>query len=166
MSQVPRLVGLPGGLAEPAPQPVLVCGHCGDRTSPGPAGLVPSARVCGRCGLGLLFTVGAGIAPLPRDPFLLVDRALLVSATSRAAEQLFGVREVDVVGRHLSDVLVPADIGVSPQALAVRVVAAVEGARAEDQLVVRPPGEFGVRWWLRIGPCGPPTAALLVLAAA
>jgi hypothetical protein len=34
----------------------------------------------------------------------------------------------------------------------------------DHHVVVRPRNTFGVRYWARIGPCGPPSAALVVLA--
>ena len=43
------------------------------------------------------------------------------------------------------------------------VVAATNEEDAQT-VVVRPVGEFGVRYRARIGPCGPPRAALIVLA--
>ena len=42
----------------------------------------------------------------------------------------------------------------------------MEAARGEGEgrrIVVRPSAEFGIRFWARIGPCGPPRAALVVL---
>lgn len=160
-----RLVALPGGQGAARP-PVLACSHCAARSEAAvPAGTLPASRVCGRCGLGLVFAVAADLAPRPADPFLLVDGALHVSAVSRRAETLLGTKEPELVGRHLADVLAPADVGLTAHALAALVVEAAAGGGDVTTAVVRPPGEFGVRWTARIGRCGPPTAAIVLLAA-
>jgi hypothetical protein len=42
----------------------------------------------------------------------------------------------------------------------------IHAARGEGEVhevVLRPSAEFGIRHWARIGPCGPPRGALLVL---
>jgi len=48
----------------------------------------------------------------------------------------------------------------------VHVIARLTGARGDGEVhdvVLRPTDEYGIRYWARIGPCGPPRAALLVL---
>ena len=88
-------------------------------------------------------------------------------ALSRRAEKLLGVREVDVVDRHITDLLVPADAEAQgPHALsALLVEAATDGGdEGGAHAVVRPIDEFGVRFPARIGPCGPVAGALVVLA--
>ena len=45
-----------------------------------------------------------------------------------------------------------------------RVVHAARGPGETHDVVLRPTDEFGIRYWARIAPCGPPRAALLVLA--
>ncbi|MEA2194965.1 MAG: hypothetical protein QOG42_1399 [Solirubrobacteraceae bacterium] len=141
---------------------VSFCGHCGQR--PDPAEAPPASRVCGHCALGLVLQAGADVAPRPDEPFLVVDTSLSVCAMSAAAEALFGIDETDAVNKHVADFLVPADAN-APSAenlLALLVDVAVGSAEA-CTTVVRPRQEFGVRFWARIGPCGSPRAALLVL---
>jgi hypothetical protein len=104
-------------------------------------------------------------APSPDDPFLLVDGQLSICAVSRLAEELLMTSETDVVNAHIGDLLVPADIEIAgPESLVNLIVHAARGAGETHHVVLRPAKEFGIRFWARIAPCGPPRAALLVLA--
>jgi hypothetical protein len=140
---------------------VSFCGHCG---------LAPAAaqtsRVCGHCGLGLVLQAPADVAPRDGEPFLVVDSTLSVCAVSAEAEQLLGMDETKAVNQHIADFLVPADANApSSDNLLALLVAAASGGGDPRTAVVRPRAEFGVRFRVRIGPCGPPHAALLVLTA-
>jgi len=141
---------------------VSFCGHCGVR--PQPVAAPPASRVCGRCGLGLVLQTGADLAPRPDDPFLVIDTSLSVCAMSAAAETLFAIDETDAVNKHVADFLVPADANApSAENLLTLLVDVAAGSREACTTVVRPRQEYGVRFWARIGPCGSPRAALLVL---
>ncbi len=147
-------------VAEPLPgrrERAHFCGHCG-----APPVTLPAPRVCGRCGLGLVLEADAELAPAPGAAFLTVDRALTVCGMSGAAEDLLCVSELDAVNRHLGDFLVPADASASAPELAALIIGAMSDAHVGAAAVVRPPDEFGVRYRVRIGSCGPPQAALLV----
>jgi hypothetical protein len=158
----PRLVALPGYADRRQPD-VQFCGHCG--RPPVETDIRPATRVCARCGLGLMVAAQAGAVPSPDDPFLLVDGQLSICAVSRHAEDLLLVPETQAVNRHIADLLVPADIEVAgPESLVNLIVHAARGAGETHRVVVRPPREFGIRFWARVGPCGPPRAALIVLA--
>lgn len=140
------------------------CGHCGRSPE---EDLEPGARsrVCEKCGLGLLLNAPADSAPDPSDPFLVVDGALNICALSRQAEKLLEVTETEAVNRHVAEFLVPANAEKSSgESLATLLAWAARGESPTAQVVIRPTNTFGVRYWARIGPCGPPTAALLVLA--
>ena len=84
---------------------------------------------------------------------------------SRQAERLLEIAETDVVNRHVGEFLVPAEADSAGTNLAV--AADARGARRR-----RPPRvsrcarrtTFGVRYWARDRACGPPRAALVVLA--
>lgn len=156
-----RLVGEP---AEQRPSR-LFCGHCAREPETPPATMT-GARVCEHCGLGLLLEANPDMAPTPADPFLVADAGQHICAVSKAGESLLGVAEPEAVNRHLNDFIVPADLG-NPAAysLSAAVVAAASGAPDPIHIAVRPPDMFGVRHWARIGGCGPPSAALLVIAA-
>jgi hypothetical protein len=141
---------------------VSFCGHCGER--PDPLVAAPSSRVCGHCALGLVLQAGAGLAPRPDEPFLIVDTSLSVCAMSAEAERLFGIDETDAVNKHVADFLVPADANApSAENLLALLVDVAAGNGEPCTTVVRPRQEFGVRFRARIGPCGSPRAALLVL---
>ena len=157
----PQLVALPGR-GERQPE-LLFCAHCGtvpDR----PAPLVAS-RVCERCSLGELIAAPADAVPSTDAPFLLVDRSLLVCSVSRTGERYLGVEEADAVGRHVTELLVPADVEASgPEGLVNMVVHAARGEGQVERIVLRPSAEYGIRYWAKIGPCGPPRAAVVTLA--
>ena len=164
MSAARQLRALPG-VADHGPSAVF-CGHCG---KPPEGGVAPEvgSRVCVRCNLGLLLEAPASIAPKANDAFLLVDRSLAICGLSRRAERMLGLREVDAVDRHVTDLLVPADAQTDPSrphVLSALLVEAASGALDPDaRVVVRPVDEFGVRFAARVGPCGPTPGALLVL---
>jgi hypothetical protein len=160
MKERPMLVALPGYADRP--QDVHFCSHCGHL--PVRDFGAATSRVCGRCNLGLFIGAPAELAPGPGDAFLLVDSALSVRGMSAPAEQLLEVSETRAVNRHISELLVPADAEVSgPGDLVTLIIHAARGAGEVHDVVLRPTEEFGIRHWARIGPCGPPQAALLVL---
>jgi hypothetical protein len=142
----------------------LFCGHCGRQ--PTEEFDRRRTRVCPTCGFGLLLEAPVDVAPGPRDPFIVVDQTLSVCAVSREAERLLGISETDAVNRHVSAYLSGSDAegGENPLIAALAITARGDGPT--QNLVVRPANTFGVRYWARIGRCGPPKAALVVLAAA
>jgi len=139
------------------------CGHCGapppDNRTP-----APPARVCPSCGLGLLLEARADVAPRPEDAFMIVDSSLHVCAVSSACEELLAVAETDVVNRPVTELLTPADAeAAGPGNLAAAIMWAARSDDEPRRVTVRPANVFGVRMPLRVGACGPPRAALLVL---
>jgi PAS domain-containing protein len=147
--------------AEDARPAKLFCGHC----AAAPSGVdLKQTRVCDHCGLGLVLEAPPDTAPTPEDAFMVVDSGLAVRALSRRCERLLGLSEPDAVGRHLSDLLSPADAE-TPAAhgfYGLLLVAATGGSEPTT-VAVRPAGEFGVRFWARVSTCGPSTAALVLL---
>lgn len=140
---------------------VAFCGHCG--VAPAQE-VVQQSRVCGHCGLGLVLQAPADVAPRGDEPFLVIDATLSVCAVSAGAEELLGIDETSAVNQHVIDFLVPADANApGAENLLVLLVEAASGSGEPRTAVVRPRHEFGVRFRARIGPCGPPHAALLVL---
>jgi hypothetical protein len=138
------------------------CGHCG--RAPAETDDGPPARVCRRCGMGLVLNAPADSAPAASDPFLVVDGSLTVCAVSRHAERLLDIAETDAVNRHVGEFLVPAEADADGANLAALLTRAVRDDLEPRSVAVRPANTFGVRYWARVGPCGPPRAALLVLA--
>jgi hypothetical protein len=106
----------------------------------------------------------ADVIPGRQDAFLVIDAALSVQAMSRRAEALLGVSEQLAVNRPVAELLVPAaaEAGAST-GVAAAIVDAVGGGDVPNHAFVRPLNTFGVRMRARIGACGPPRAALLVL---
>ncbi|HEX6618564.1 MAG TPA: hypothetical protein VF024_02835 [Solirubrobacteraceae bacterium] len=152
-----RLVPTP---VDPAPQ-VQFCGHCGEVP---PTPMAARSRVCALCGLGVLIQAGQDLAPAPGGSFLLVDRQLKLCGLSRGAEDLLGVVEPAAVHRHICEFLEPADAEAgSDDALVHAIGATAGGALPIQSLVLRPAGEYGVRFAARVGACGPPAGALIVL---
>lgn len=141
-----------------------ICGACG---APGPEGVtpLPFARSCEACGEGVLLEAADALAPHAGDPFLLVDEALTVRSISPAAADLLAVAPDAAVGLPVADLLCAADAEAGATgALAAAVLgAAADGAEDPARLTVRPADVFGVRIPARIGVCGPPRTALVVL---
>jgi PAS domain-containing protein len=107
------------------------------------------------------------LAPEAGDAFLVLDRSLSVCAVSEAAERLLATSEPDAVNRHVTDLLMPADAETRDQPgqnLSLAVMWAARGDGATRRVTVRPSNTFGIRLTARITSCGPPRAALLVLA--
>ncbi len=146
-----------------APPVVSFCSHCGAR----PAQQLTAAsgsRVCNACGLGLMLESRADVAPNVGEAFLILDRSLAVCGMSEAAERLLAASEPDVVNRHVSDLLMPADAeGKNGTSLSTAVAWAAQGDGGTRTTVVRPANTFGIRLSARITTCGPPRAALVVL---
>ena len=150
-------------LEHEAPAPLVpFCSHCGARPAQ-PPGVVPSSRVCGSCGLGLILESRADVAPNAGDAFLVLDQSLAVCAVSEAAERLLAAAEPDVVNRHVSDLLMAADAEGGGASLSAAVAWAARGDGATRTTTVRPANTFGIRLTARITSCGPPRAALVVL---
>jgi hypothetical protein len=151
-----RLVPAP---AAPAPV-VAFCGHCGEAP---PTPMAARSRVCALCGLGVVIEAAEDLAPAPGGSFLIVDDHLELCALSRAAERLLGVVEPAAVHRHISDFLEPADAEAGPGDALLHAIAGATVHAPTQAVVVRPAGEYGVRYAARVGSCGPPAGALIVL---
>jgi hypothetical protein len=138
---------------------VRFCGYCGERPQDD-----DERRVCGSCNMGVLLVASGAVAPEPGQPSIIIDHTLTICAVSRAAEDLLGIDEADATSRTLGHVLVPAQAeGIGLESLVSAVVTATDPDQAPQRAVVRPAGEWGIRYAVRIGACGPPRAALLVL---
>lgn len=139
------------------------CGYCGAPPI-GAAVPTPTARVCQRCGTGLLLEASEEVAPAGGEPFMVVDSQLTVQALSQHAERMLAVSEPQVTNRPVSELLVAAD---SEQENGESFAQLLGRAASSDEQIygafVRPRSTFGVRLRARIGYCGPPRAALLVL---
>ncbi len=163
MNQHNALTLVSGGLDRPENHQWF-CGHCA-APSPGGSAPPPAARVCTRCGLGLLLETREDAVPDARDAFLVVDSRLLIQAMSREAQTLLGRAEEDAVDTAVADLLVPADAeSASRTGFAAAIAEAAAGHEPDvTRVFVRPWNTFGVRMRARVATCGPPRAALIVL---
>jgi PAS domain-containing protein len=157
----PLLRLVPDPPSEPVPI-VSFCGHCGQAP---PTPMAARSRVCALCGLGVVISASADLAPKKGEAFVIVDRQLKLCALSRGAERLLGVDEPDAVHCHVSDFLEPADAeaGSGDELLQEIIATSAMGVAAPTSIVVRPTGEYGVRYAARVGSCGPPEGALIVM---
>jgi hypothetical protein len=135
---------------------VAFCSHCARAAD-------TESRVCDSCGLGIVLHALESVAPGPGEAFLVVEATLSVGAVSRDAERFLGTSEADSVNRPLDELIVGADSEAGGPSLATSVMWAARGDGEVRQVTIRPANTFGVRCRARIGPCGPPSAALVVL---
>jgi hypothetical protein len=152
------------GAQEEAPvEYVWFCGHCAAPARGGEAP-APVARVCNSCGLGVMLEARSDIVPDDREAFLVVDSSLLIQGVSRRAEQLLALEEEAAINRPVAELLVAPDAEAGGGgSFAVAIADAVAGGEGLVTKFVRPWNTFGVRMRARIGACGPPRAALIVL---
>jgi hypothetical protein len=118
-------------------------------------------RVCPRCGLGVVLTCSSATLDAPGAAFFVVTSDLRVSAGSKQAEDLFSAHD-GIFGRPLMSLVTsPAGVG----ELARIVVAAAGGTMAPTTVPVQSAAakldEISLE--ARIGGCGSPPAALVVV---
>jgi hypothetical protein len=133
------------------------CTHCGSLFDT-PAS---RSRVCPRCGLGVVLTCSSATLDAPGAAFFVVTSDLRVSAGSRQAEDLFSVHD-GTFGRPLLSLLTsPEGIGELPRL----VVAAASGTLAPATIAVESAATKldDLRLEARVGGCGSPPAALVVI---
>ena len=144
----------------PGERPVAAfCGRCALPPSRRGAA-APASRVCEHCGLGLVLQAPAASAPSVRDAFVVVDRWARVCALSGVAETLLAVAEREAVGRPIIQLVVPATDDGGGQAMVAMLRAVARGT--QDAGLARGVAA-GQTVAIRVGPCWPPRAALLVL---
>jgi hypothetical protein len=121
-------------------------------------------RVCPRCGLGVVLTCSSATLDTSGAAFFVVTSDLRVSAGSKQAEDLFSAHD-GIFGRPLLS-LVTSPMGVGE--LARLVAAAAGGTMAPSTIPVQSAASKldDVALEARIGGCGSPPAALVVVEAA
>ena len=155
-----RLVGADAGRQVDAPEWAAFCSHCAHSVREAEAE-VP--RVCASCGMGLMLHAPVDVVPTSESAFVVADGTLAVGAMSRVAEEFLGVAEAQAVHRPLTELLAGADAEAAGVNLASAIMWAAGGDVTTRVAFVRPTNTFGVRCRARIGPCGPPNAAVVVL---
>jgi hypothetical protein len=114
--------------------------------------------------MGLLLRAHRDLAPAPGDAFVVCDAQLRVCALSRGAELLLGAFEPSVIHSPLGDLVsgVTRDAHGEP-ALPGLVRDAAAGMLEIERTIVAPGGRREANCPARVGSCGPPLAALLVI---
>jgi len=136
------------------------CGYCGEAADDV---IRARTRVCDRCEMGLLLSAGDDSVPRPDEPFVVVDELMAVRAVSRNAEDLLGAAETALVGRHVGDLLVPAELMRTEPTLPRLIAQAMRSEEFGASAILRPRGDFGVRFAVRVVGCRPGPAALIVV---
>lgn len=126
---------------------VSFCTECGALLHDAPE------RVCPECGMGIVLSCAPGLLPRSGAAFLVVTSDLRISAASVGVESLLGDPEV-LIGEPLLRVL-SGDPGL-PRAIG----RAAMGSQRVANVVLRL-GDRRING--RVGACGDPQAALLVL---
>ena len=133
------------------------CTHCASLYDAGSS----RERVCKLCGLGVVLTCASATLTTAGAAFLVVTSDLRVSAASRHAEDMFEVPG-GTYGRPLMSLLTsPEGVG----ELARLVVRAANGTYAPANIPVEPASSKmdASEFEARIGGCGNPPAALVVV---
>jgi hypothetical protein len=117
-------------------------------------------RVCTNCGLGMVLTCSSATLTAPGASFFVVTADLRVSAASQSAEAMFG-RADGTHGRPLMSLLTsPAGVG----EMARLVTRAASGTLAPATISVEAASaRVAADLEARIGGCGNPPAALVVV---
>ena len=138
-------------------EPVRFCTHCGAIGELGKDDELAS-RVCGGCGLGVVLSCSRAALSEPKAAFLVIGTDGNVCAASAPAERMLGERHGGLDRRPLLELLEP---GSAAYELSRRVTRAALG----DLRVSLVPAVLAGGGFInaRIGSCGDPRAALLVL---
>lgn len=114
----------------------------------------------------MLLETRADAVPAGDDAFVVVDSQLLVQAVSREAQRLLAVTEERAVDTPVTELLISADAeSAGRTGFSTAIAEAAQGLEpAVTRSFVRPWNTFGVRMRAMIAMCGPPRAALIVLA--
>jgi PAS domain-containing protein len=87
--------------------PVFICPNCKDRSidSDGREGFSQQTVQCRRCGFGFLFELLDDYYPAPDAAFFTCDKDGRVLDVGRGGYELTGLKDEDVIGRPVQDVL-------------------------------------------------------------
>ena len=87
--------------------PFFICPNCGNRelSSERTAGFSNRPKGCGKCGFGFLFELLDDYYPAPDAAFFTCDKEGRVLDVGRGGYELTGLKDEDVIGRPVRDVL-------------------------------------------------------------
>jgi hypothetical protein len=145
-------------------RPIRFCSRCGHPSDVPAEGPHHGARVCKRCGMGMLLTCSRDALPGEAAAFLIATFDMHVSAVSQAGERIFGPEQsvvgapiLELIGSPLGDdhlaryVAQAAQRACDPVVLPVR---ALDRGKSSTKV-----GTLAAR----IATCGPPRAALITV---
>lgn len=87
--------------------PIFICPHCGKRSQHGDrnAGFSSRPRGCEKCGYGFVFELLDDYYPETAAAFFVCDQQARIIGMGRGSYELTGLKEVDVFGRPVDEVL-------------------------------------------------------------
>jgi PAS domain-containing protein len=87
--------------------PFFICPSCGNRelSAERTAGLASRPKGCSKCGFGFLFELLDDYYPAPHAAFFTCDKDGRVLDVGRGGFELTGLKDEDVIGRPVKDVL-------------------------------------------------------------
>ena len=140
-------------------EPVRFCTHCAtvEARTPAPPEQPLAGRVCTSCGLGVMLHCVEEAMPKAGSALLVVRRDGTISAASAAVEALVDTPADDLIGRPIASLLLAPR---HREELERRVDQAAGGRQLVTTLAVV---AEGTPLMARIGSCGEPRAALVVL---
>src|ERR1700760_551887 len=87
--------------------PFFICPNCGHREVSGErnAGFSTRPKGCSKCGFGFLFELLDDYMPAPGAAFFTLDQEARVLDLGKGAFELTGLKDEDVIGRPVQEVL-------------------------------------------------------------
>ncbi|MGI8632480.1 MAG: hypothetical protein ACR2NA_08045 [Solirubrobacterales bacterium] len=87
--------------------PYFICPNCGQREKSGERtrGFSTRPKGCVKCGFGFLFELLDDYYPAPDAAFFVCDQDARIIGTGRGSFELTGLREQEVIGRPVGEVL-------------------------------------------------------------
>ncbi|CAN5143658.1 hypothetical protein BH24ACT23_BH24ACT23_01440 [soil metagenome] len=87
--------------------PFFICPNCGNRelSSSRTAGFSSRPKSCAKCGAGFIFELLDDYYPAPHAAFFTCDKDGRVLDVGRGGFELTGLKDEDVIGRGVADVL-------------------------------------------------------------
>jgi hypothetical protein len=87
--------------------PFFICPNCGNRevSSDRTAGFSSRPKGCSKCGFGFVFELLDDYYPAPNAAFFVCDKQERVIGAGKGSFELTGLKNEDVIGRSIRDVL-------------------------------------------------------------
>ena len=87
--------------------PFFICPNCGNRELSGErsAGMSARPKGCSKCGFGFVFELLDDYYPAPQAAFFTCDQEGRILEVGKNGFELTGLRDEDVIGRPIKDVL-------------------------------------------------------------